>query len=101
VLESLLETCARRQWHVFCAHVRTNHVHLVLQTTGDIDRALGYLKARATYRLKVRHRERERFWTAHGSTRYIWSKESLASAMNYVANEQGEPMAVFIEQRTA
>jgi hypothetical protein len=34
-------------------------------------------------------------WAKHGSTRWLWKPENVASAIRYVVDEQGEPMAVF------
>ncbi|MBV9158565.1 MAG: transposase [Acidobacteriaceae bacterium] len=92
VLKSIIETCSHRAWHLFGVHVRTNHVHAVLQTDVPVERALNYLKARATFVLKTRHSGRQRFWTKHGSTRYLWSRASVADALDYVMNQQGSPM---------
>ena len=33
-----------------------------------------------------------KYWTRHGSTKYIWTKQSLALAISYVKNEQGRAM---------
>ena len=93
VLHSIMATCADRGWHLFCLHIRTNHVHAILQTDVPIDRALIYLKARATLVLKAYYPDRQRFWTKHGSTRYLWDRASLAAAWDYVMNQQGAPMA--------
>lgn len=35
----------------------------------------------------------KKYWTRHGSTKYIWTKENLASVMRYVRDEQGKIMA--------
>jgi len=32
----------------------------------------------------------------HGSTRYLWSREDVASAIKYVIEEQGEVMAAYV-----
>ncbi len=92
VLSSMVDACAYRDWHLFCVHIRTNHVHAVLQTDIPMDRALIYLKARATFVLKAYYPDRRRFWTKHGSTRYLWDRASLAGALDYVMNQQGVPM---------
>ncbi len=92
VLNCVLETCSCRTWHLFCVHVRTNHVHAVLQADVPIERVLSYLKARATFVLKTLYPDRQRFWTKHGSTRYLWNRPSLAAALDYVMNQQGSPM---------
>lgn len=92
VLSCVRETCSYRAWDLVCVHVRTNHVHTVLQTNIPIEHAMSYLKARATFVLKTRYRDRQRFWTKHGSTRYLWNHVSLAAAVDYVMNQQGAPM---------
>lgn len=95
VLGSLISAAAHRGWHLWCAHVRSNHVHALLQPDCPVDRALGYLKARATLALRETHPLRQRFWTKHGSTRYLWKREDIDSAADYTISEQGEPMSVY------
>ena len=34
-------------------------------------------------------------WTRHGSTKYLWRPENVATAMRYAVHGQGEPMALF------
>jgi len=36
-----------------------------------------------------------RRWARHGSTRYLWTKESIRAAVRYVVDEQGLAMAVY------
>jgi hypothetical protein len=36
-----------------------------------------------------------RRWARHGSTRYLWTSESVSAAMDYVVRQQGDAMAVF------
>ncbi len=36
-----------------------------------------------------------RRWARHGSTQYLWTKDSVATAIDYVVREQGEAMTVF------
>ncbi|MBV9266130.1 MAG: transposase [Acidobacteriaceae bacterium] len=101
VLDSVRNASTARRWHLYCVHVRTNHVHLVIRPNIAIDRALGYLKARASFALKPFHPERERFWTKHGSARYLWNVEDVTAAMDYVVNRQGIPMSLFVRSPVA
>ena len=39
--------------------------------------------------------QRERFWTDHGSTRYLWNEMSLKAAVEYVLKGQGSKMERF------
>ena len=94
-MSAIVTSATYRDWHLYCAHVRTNHVHVVVQPDVDVNRALAYLKARATFVLKSIHPGRIRFWSKHGSTRYLWDRPSLDAAVDYVLNQQGERMAVW------
>ncbi len=35
-------------------------------------------------------------WARHGSTRWLWKDNDVTHALQYVINEQGEPMALFV-----
>jgi hypothetical protein len=34
-------------------------------------------------------------WARHGSTRWLWSREEVSAALEYVIDKQGCPMAVY------
>ena len=95
VLHSAVNSCAYRGWHLFCVHIRTNHIHVISQADVPVNQMLIYLKARATKELKAHHPDRQRFWTKHGSTRYIWDRNSLDATLDYVTNQQGPPMELW------
>jgi REP element-mobilizing transposase RayT len=96
VLEALREVCRSRGWDLKAAHVRSNHVHLVVRAEEKPERILNDLKAyasRALNRAAPSDAGRKR-WARHGSTRYLWKPEEVGAAIHYVVREQGEPMAV-------
>ncbi len=101
VLHAIVDGAEQRGWQLHCAHVRTNHVHVVIQPETSAERALAYLKARATFALKARHVSRQRFWVKHGSTRYLWKPRSVLAAMEYVMDGQGEVMSAYESNRFA
>ena len=95
VLESLREVCSHRRWDLLAAHVRSNHVHLVIEAEARPEKIMGDLKAyasRALNRLEGLDRSR---WARHGSTRWLKQDENVRQAIRYVVEEQGEPMALF------
>jgi REP element-mobilizing transposase RayT len=97
VLETILEVANHRKWYVWAAHVRSNHVHVVISAKAKPEKVLNDLKAWSSRRLKERLGEppdRQR-WTHHGSTRYIFNEDVLAEKIKYVLEEQGERMAWF------
>jgi len=76
-------------------HVRTSHVHAVVSGGAPPEKMLADFKAYATRALRSTKpgNQRRRFWTKHGSTRYIWNEVILKAASDYVLNQQGTPMA--------
>lgn len=102
-LFAIRETCEFRGWHAHAIHVRTNHVHAIVDSHAKPERVLNDLKAYASRKLNevgLDPPEVKR-WARHGSTRYLWDERSLAAAIRYVVDEQGEPMAVYLYSRTA
>ena len=48
VLAAIMERCADRRWHLKAAHVRTNHVHIVLTADARPERVMNDLKSYAS-----------------------------------------------------
>ena len=97
VLAALRERCQQQDWHLLAAHVRTNHVHIVVEGEARPERIMNDIKAyasRCLNRMGWDEPARKR-WARHGSTRWLWKPEHVSAAICYVVNEQGEPMAVF------
>jgi REP element-mobilizing transposase RayT len=97
VLASIVDRCSQRNWNLLAAHVRTNHVHLVVEGAVPPERILSNLKSYASLRLnqiELDEPARKR-WARHGSTRWLWEPENVSAAIGYVVVEQGERMAVF------
>ncbi len=97
VLKSLQEVCSCRGWILLAAHVRTNHVHVVTTANCKPEHVMTAMKAygsRALNKYALDNPDRRR-WARHGSTRYLWTRDAVLSAIQYVVREQGESMAVF------
>ena len=90
--QAIRDHCAHRSWTLHEVHVRTNHVHVVLSAPCEPENPLREFKAWATRRLREAGLvdENDRIWTRHGSTRYLFTDESLARAIRYVRDGQGE-----------
>ena len=98
VLPALIEHCRFREWPLWAAHVRSNHVHVVVAAEVVPERVMNALKAYASRRLNessIDGLNRKR-WARHGSTRWLRDQESIAAAIRYVVDGQGEPMSVFV-----
>src|SRR5579872_2364765 len=97
VLVAIREVCDHRVWHLLAAHVRTSHVHTVVEAETRPERVMSDFKTYASRRLnrtKLDEPNRGR-WARHGSTRWLWKPQHVSAAIQYVVAEQGEPMSVF------
>jgi len=97
VLEAIQEVCRSRRWMLMAAHVRSNHVHVVVDADRSAERVMNAFKSYASRALNwsgLDGPNRKR-WARHGSTRYLWYGEQIGAAIGYVISGQGEPMAVF------
>ena len=97
VLAALQERCQQHDWKLLAAHVRTNHVHLVVEGEARPERIMNDLKSYASRCLNqtgLDEPARQR-WARHGSTRWLWTTEQVSAGIRYVVDEQGEAMAVF------
>jgi REP element-mobilizing transposase RayT len=97
VLASVRERCSSNRWMLLAAHVRTNHVHLVVEAEVPPERVMNDLKSyasRCLNRVGLDEPTRKR-WARHGSTRWLWERESVSAAIRYVVDGHGERMEVF------
>jgi len=98
VLDALREVCVHRNWSLWAAHVRSNHVHVVVEADIPPDRVMNSFKSYASRRLNhlgIDEPERKR-WARHGSTRWLWKDEDAQEAIRYVIYGQGELMEVYL-----
>lgn len=98
VLTAIREVCQFKQWNLLAAHVRTNHIHAVVEADIHPNQIMNAFKAYASRRLNelglgLPGRKR---WARHGSTRWLWKDQDVRDAIRYVVEGQGEPMAVFV-----
>ena len=95
VLSAIIHVCRFRGWYAHAVHVRSNHIHIVVSGEERPEKMMVDFKAYATRALR-KHASGQssvkKYWTRHGSTRYLWTEQSLASAVKYVENEQGRKM---------
>ena len=76
----------------------TCHVHAIVEAEAPPERIMNEFKSYASRelnRLTTGGSERKR-WARHGSTRWLWKDEDVKRALQYVVDELGEPMALFI-----
>ena len=98
VEKAIRETCLHRKWELRAINVRTNHVHVVVSIgVKKSELALNAFKANATRQMKedgcweMNHSP----WVDKGSRRYLWSERSVARAIEYVTNGQGDELPDF------
>ena len=99
VLQSIIDTCQYAHWHLYAAHVRSNHMHIVLKSEKEPEKIAISLKSYATRYLKKHHSylNREKFWSQGASTGYIYQSDYVFRAMQYTIEEQGKEMAMYCD----
>lgn len=99
VLKAVLEVCGLRSWVAHAIHVRSNHIHIVVSGDEEPERMMRDFKAYATRAIKKNSSSKaviKKYWSRHGSTKYLWTKENLVSTVEYVKNRQGETMSLWV-----
>jgi len=98
VLAAIQNHCVHRSWTLLAAHVRSNHVHVVVEAEAPPERIMNEFKSYASRELNRLGRDGadRRRWARHGSTRWLWRDADVRHALQYVIEEQGEPMALFV-----
>ena len=94
---AIRETCRIRKWELLALNVRTNHVHVVVTANQIPERALNAFKANATAQLRENELWPYSFtpWADKGSNRRLWNESSVARAIDYVFNGQGDELPDF------
>ena len=95
VLAAIREVCRHEEWFLHAAHVRSNHVHIVVSARTEPEQVMKKLKAYSSRALNQQFGKKDKRWTRHGSTAWIWEALKVDSAVDYVVRRQGEPMAVY------
>jgi|SRR5579884_1879783 len=97
VERTIREVCQFRKWTIHAINVRSNHVHVVLSAEHLPEQVLSQLKAWCSRRLSEQigltvetdsRNGRKRWWTEHGSTKWINDDNYLQNAIRYVNERQ-------------
>jgi len=98
VLAAIRKHAKYRKWNLLAAHVRSNHVHIVVDAEARPEKIMTEFKSYASRELNQLPGERSdrKRWARHGSTRWLWKDEEVKRAMQYVVDEQGQAMALFV-----
>jgi len=95
--KAIRETCEIRKWWLQALNVRTNHVHSVVSANRKASLVLNAFKANATRQLRQDRLWPHSFspWADKGSKRKLWNEQSVARAIDYVMNGQGDDLPDF------
>jgi REP element-mobilizing transposase RayT len=97
VEKAIHEACSIRKWHLQAVNVRTNHVHTVVTANRKPELVLNAFKANATRHLRTDQLWPHPFspWADKGSKIRLWNERSVANAIDYVVNGQGNDLPNF------
>lgn len=94
VRDALVAICREKEWNLLALHIRSNHVHVVVQADREPGRLMSDLKARASRELNragLDPPERRR-WTRHGSTLHLFDEAKVDDKIRYTIDRQGKMM---------
>lgn len=98
VLQSVINTCQYADWVLYAAHVRSNHMHIIVKAHNKPpEQAAVSFKAYATRYLKHKYPDlqRKRYWSSGASTGYAFHSMALLRAIQYTVEEQHGVMACY------
>jgi REP element-mobilizing transposase RayT len=98
VERAIRDTCAHRTRHLFAVNVRTNHVHSVVAAgSAKTSSVIHAFKANATREMRQVRCWPHSYspWVDKGSKRKLWNENSIALAVDYVLNGQGNALPDF------
>jgi REP element-mobilizing transposase RayT len=100
VCKASVDLARDRGWLLLAAHVRSNHVHVVVSAERDPGRLMSDLKARAARDLTLAGFDgaQRRRWTRHGSTRHLFREDEIEAKIRYPLDEQGQRMAWYAKE---
>ncbi len=97
LVEEIIERhCEIRKWTLHAVNARTNHVHVIVTATIHPDQVMEQFKAWTSRRLSDQlglptvnsSNGRMRWWTEHGSTKWINDDDYFHNAVRYVKERQ-------------
>ena len=101
ILDVIIKHCNIRDWKLFAAHIRSNHVHIVVKSNKSIDETASEFKSWGTRMLRKDGIKNHTAWTSGSSKKYIFKEAKLREKIQYVVYEQGEMMQYYIDKAFA
>jgi REP element-mobilizing transposase RayT len=97
VEDAIREVCEFRTVGLAAINVRTNLAHSVVRSSKPPEPLMNSFKSYASRRIREHGlvQPTQRVWARHGSTRYLWTEEHVAAAVEYVVNGQGGELPKF------
>jgi len=101
VLQAIPEVCGDRGWNLPAAHVRSNHVHTVVEAETEPERVMNDFKAYASRRLTRMSLDDRTGSDGHatgahddrGNQTRLWKPQHASAAIQYVVAEQIDTMS--------
>jgi transposase IS200 family protein len=84
VLDAIICRCKQADWHPLAVHVRSNHVHIIVDARAQPEFVMTQLKSAASRRLNILRLDdpNRKRWARHGSTRRLFNDESIQRAVS-------------------
>lgn len=91
------DVCRRREYLLRALNVRTNHLHSVVSAEVKPELIINAFKSNATRAMRQQGLiDRDvKVWSVGKSRRYLWKPRSVALAIDYTLNQQGDNLIDF------
>ncbi len=97
ILNSFVHASNQHDWKLNSLHIRTNHIHTTILADEKPETVMTKLKTVATHFLRKQNHfpQHQPIWSRGGSTKYLWTPESLYFASEYTLERQGQKMVYY------
>lgn len=89
VEQTIGDVCAHSDWRLLAVNARSNHVHVVVCAEQHTpERVMNAFKSWCSRRLNELRGTDNRWWSRHGSTRWLNREEDVHAVIHYVTHQQ-------------
>ena len=95
VLDTVKEVCQFRGYELFAVNIRSNHFHAAVSAADNPGFIAKTFKSYAIRNLRQLNlvSDNAKVWARGQSCRYLWNREQLEKAINYVGLRQGDAIS--------
>jgi len=101
VRRAIVDASAYRRWTPIALHLRTTHLHAVVDAADPVSKVVNTWKAYSTRALRTAGlvTSERKIWAHSANSTWLKGDVALTRAIRYVLDGQGDHMEVYVEPR--